>query len=95
MQCGHMVQAYVDPSQVRQFAQQLRQHSQNLQSLLTQMNAQLQGLGQTWRDVEYQKFKGDFDNTARMLRQFTNSSDQYAQFLVRKAGAAEQYLQQK
>jgi uncharacterized protein YukE len=90
-----MVQAIVDPADVRRFTAQLRQHNNDLRNTLSQMNGQLQNLGETWRDVEYQKFQGEFKNAAQMIRRFTDNSDQYAQFLTRKAGKAEEYLSQR
>ena len=90
-----MVQAIVDPVDVQKFAAQLRQHNNDLRNLLNQMNGQLQSLGQTWRDVEYNKFQGDFKNAAMTLGRFADNSDQYAIFLNRKAAKAQEYLQQR
>lgn len=90
-----MVQAIVDPEDVLKFAAQLRQHNNDLRNLLSQMNGQLQSLGQTWRDVEYSRFQGDFKNAAMMLSRFADNSDQYAIFLNKKAAKAQEYLQQR
>lgn len=90
-----MAQAIVDPSEVRKFSSELRRFNEELEKNLSQINAKLGFLGQTWRDQEHKKFQDEFNQTINILRPLMNKINQYNQFLGRKAGAAEKYLQQR
>lgn len=88
-----MAQAVVDPEELRRFAQRLRQFNSELQSQTTTLAAQLAALGGTWRDQEHRKFVEQFEQHMKVLARFSEATDQYIPFLVRKAEHIEDYLQ--
>ena len=90
-----MSQAIVDPGEVRRFAQQLKQFTGELLNQMSMVQRQLSGLGGTWRDQEHKKFQEDFEQQMQVLRRFTESTNQYVPFLIRKAERVEEYLQQR
>ncbi len=90
-----MSQANVDPGELRRFAQNLRQFNTELQEQLTSLNGQLQGLSQSWRDREHDKFTEEFAQTMQVLSRFIEVTDEHVPFLIRKADRAEEYLRQR
>jgi WXG100 family type VII secretion target len=89
-----MPQAVVDPDELRRFAARLKKFNSDLQSQATTLANQLAALGSTWRDQEHQKFVEQFEQQMKMIARFTEATDQYAPYLIRKAEHIEDYLQQ-
>ena len=89
-----MPQAYVDPAELRRFAQDLTRFSVELRGLMGSLHARMLGLEKSWRDQEQRKFFGEFEQTVKTLNRFLESSDQHVQFLAKKAAHIEDYLQQ-
>jgi len=87
-----MRQAIVSPEELRKFASDLKHFSDELKQNLGQLHARFKQLGETWRDQEHKKFEKEFDQASRTIKQFLTASDDYVPFLVRKAMAAEGYL---
>ena len=90
-----MSQANVDPGELRRFANNLRQFNMELHERLSALNSQLQGLSQSWRDREHEKFSEEFQQTMQVLSRFIEVADEHVPFLVRKADRAEEYLRQR
>jgi WXG100 family type VII secretion target len=90
-----MPQAIVDPSELRRFAQNLKQFNAELQNQMAVLQGQLLNLGATWRDQENQKFVDEFEMTMQVIRRFVEAADQHIPFLLRKADRVEEYLQQR
>ncbi len=90
-----MAQAIVDPNELRQFAQMLKQFNSDLTDRLTALGSQLNSLSTTWRDQENKKFNEEFEQHMRVLSQFIESNNQHIPYLLRKAERIEEYLQQK
>lgn len=90
-----MSQAIVDPEELRRFAHQLKRFNGELQSQMQTLYSQLQGLTQTWRDQEQQKFADEFARTLQSISKFVAAADEHIPFLLRKAERAEEYLRQK
>jgi len=90
-----MPQAHVDPSELRRFAQNLRQFNNDIQSRMTVLNGQLQNLGATWRDCEHDKFAEEFHQTMQTVNRFLQASEEHIPFLLKKAEKIEDYLQQR
>lgn len=90
-----MAQAIVDPAEIRRFAHQLKQFSEELRDRMAVLHGQLTGLGDTWRDQEHERFTQEFEQTAGVLEAFLASAEQHVPFLLRKAEKVEEYLQQK
>ena len=90
-----MAKAVVDPAELRRFAQDLKQVALELQQQTSALNARMATLSQTWRDQEQAKFSEEFDSTVRVLQKFTKAAEQHVPYLLRKADAAESYLNQR
>ncbi len=90
-----MSQAVVNPEDLRRFASQLKRFNGELQTQLSSIGGQLNALGQTWRDREQEKFTEEFAQTMQSLGRFIEATNQFIPFLMRKAGRAEEYLQQR
>lgn len=89
-----MPQAVVDPEELRRFAIRLKKFNSDLQNQTTLLANQLAALGSTWRDQEHKKFVEQFEHHIKMIARFTEATDQYVPYLVRKAEHIEDYLQQ-
>ena len=90
-----MAKAVVDPAELRRFAQDLKKFALELQQQNGALNARMATLSQTWRDQEQAKFSEEFDSTVRVLQKFTKAAEQHVPYLLRKADAAESYLNQR
>ncbi len=90
-----MAKAIVDPAELRKFAQDLKRFNNDLQHQLAMLHSRLNNLGQTWRDQEQRKFTDEFEATTRVLKRFTEASNQHIPFLLRKAERIEEYLEQR
>lgn len=90
-----MPQAIVDPSELRRFAQNLKRFAGDLQNQMAALHGQLNGLGQSWRDREAEKFAEEFEQTMVAIARFIEASNQHIPFLMRKADRVEEYLQQR
>ena len=90
-----MPQAVADPEALKRFAQQLQNFTQTIQTGQTVLTAQLNALGDTWRDQEHEKFLTAFQELKIMVQRFTAAATEHVPFLHRKAKRIEEYLQQK
>ncbi len=90
-----MSQAIVDPNELRRFAHQLDRFSNELQNQMLVLRGQLNGLGQSWRDQEHEKFSQEFDQTLIATNRFLEATRQHVPFLLRKAERVEEYLRQR
>ena len=90
-----MAKAVVDPTELRQFATDLRRFNQQLDNHMRVLQTRMQTLNQTWRDQEQVKFNADFEEALRSLTRFREASEIHAPFLIRKAERVEEYLKQR
>jgi uncharacterized protein YukE len=60
-------QAFVHPEKLRAFASQLRGYAELTGNCMANLNTQLQRLGSTWRDREYERFVQEFQKTKSQL----------------------------
>jgi uncharacterized protein YukE len=90
-----MPQAIVDPAELRRFAHNLRQFSNDMQSRISVLQGQMVGLSSTWRDQEHEKFTQEFTETVQVVNRFLESATRHVPFLLRKAERVEEYLQQR
>jgi uncharacterized protein YukE len=88
-----MPQAVVDPEELRRFASRLKKFNSELHNQTTLLGNQLSALGATWRDQEHKKFVEQFEQHMKMISRFTEATDQYIPYLLRKAEHIEDYLQ--
>lgn len=88
-----MPQAVVDPEELRRFAMRLKKFNSELQQQTLNLGNQLSTLGASWRDQEHTKFVEQFEQHMKVIARFTESTDQYIPYLLRKAEHIEDYLQ--
>lgn len=87
-----MSQAIGDPDQIRQFAAQLSQFSEELRQRGGALGAQMNQLEQSWRDEQQRKFSQEFQDQLRQLQRLIQATDQHIPYLLRKAEQLDQYL---
>ena len=75
---GTLYRVFGDPDEMRHFAQMLRKFTSRMQGDMVAMQGALNNLGQAWRDQEFQKFSGDFEDTMRQLQRFSKSCEDHA-----------------
>ena len=90
-----MSQAIASPEELERFARDLKAYITQLRDSTSRLNGQFSNLGDTWRDQEHQKFAQEFQQTMRVLDQFTRSADQQIPFLQKKAQRLRDYLSQR
>jgi uncharacterized protein YukE len=90
-----MSKAVVDPNELRRFAADLKKFNGDVQGQMSKLGAALGTLQQTWRDQEQAKFAEEFEATVRVLQKFTKAAEQHVPYLLRKADAADAYLNQR
>ncbi len=90
-----MPQAIVDPEELRQFAQNLKKFSSELQTRTTLLNVQLDALGKTWRDQEHKKFTEEFGQQVKSISRLIEVIEDHIPYLMRKAEIIEEYLHQR
>ena len=88
-----MAQAVVDPEELRLFARNLRRFNSDLRERTGMLANQLTNLGATWRDQEHTKFVEQFDEHMKVIARFTEVTEEYIPYLLRKAEHIEQYQQ--
>jgi len=88
-------QAIVKPEDVRRFASELKQFTNQLNNDSKRLQAQFKRLGETWRDQENQRFAQEFQQATKVFKKFMEDSNQYVAYLIRKAETAEAYLRQR
>ncbi len=89
-----MPDAIANPEELRSFASTLQRFASDLESSMSNLKAQFDSLGETWRDQEQAKFATIFEETMRSLDRFMPAAEEHAAFLQRKAQRLEDYLQQ-
>ncbi|MCM2373433.1 WXG100 family type VII secretion target [Aporhodopirellula aestuarii] len=87
-----MNQAIGDPDQIRQFAAQLAQFTEELRQRGGSLAAQMNQLEQSWRDEQQRKFNQEFQDQLRQLQRLIQATDQHVPYLMRKAEQLDQYL---
>ena len=87
-----MRQAIVSPEDLRKFAADLKRFNDDLKENFGQLHGRFKELGETWRDQEHKKFEKEFDEAGKAIKMFLAASEEYVPFLMRKAEAAEGYL---
>ena len=90
-----MPQAIVDPDELRRFAASLKKFNTDVRDRIVGLHGQLAALAKTWRDQENKKFTEEFEQHMRAISHFTEVTEEYLPFLLRKAEAIERYLQQR
>jgi uncharacterized protein YukE len=87
-----MAQTIGDPTEIRKFAQMLKQFNQDLLTNTRVLQGQFRNLGETWKDQQHAKFAQEFEQLIAMLQKFTQSSEEQIPLLQKKAQLLEDYL---
>ena len=87
-----MPQAIVDPEELRQFAQNLKKFSSEIQTRLSMLGNQLATLTKTWRDQEQKKFSEEFEEQVKGVQRLIELIEEHVPYLVRKAEIIDEYL---
>ena len=90
-----MAQAIGSPEDLERFAQELKQFNGQLAQSMAHLQGQFTRVGDTWRDQEHQRYAQEFEQTMRILQQFSRSSEQQIPFLLKKAQRLREYLNQR
>lgn len=90
-----MPQAIASPEELERFARELKEFNGQLAQSMSRLQGQFNRLGDTWRDQEQQRFAQEFEQTVRMLQQFSRSSEQQIPILLKKAQHLRAYLNQR
>jgi len=90
-----MPQAIADPEELRRFAANLKKFNTEVQERITALGGQLISLNRTWRDQEHKKFSEEFEQHMKVIAHFMEVTKDYIPYLIRKADAIDQYLQQR
>ena len=69
-----MARAIVDPAELRRFASHLKQFNGDLRDRMGSLHSQLNGLGDTWRDQEHDKFVREFEQTLKTFCPHTSKT---------------------
>jgi uncharacterized protein YukE len=87
-----MTQAIVDPDEVRRFATLLQEMAAYVHDRKTHVKSSFNELHSVWRDQKYSQFDKVFEESVTRLDQFLRSAQLYADYLKRKAGIVDEYL---
>jgi uncharacterized protein YukE len=90
-----MAQAIVDPAELRRFAVMLKKFNNELGERLGALSNQLNDLTNSWRDQEQTKFRIEFEQHMKMIKNFIEANNQHIPYLLRKAERIEEYMQQR
>lgn len=90
-----MLQAVVNPDELRRFAGMLKKFNAGLSDQITALAGQLDSLSTTWRDQENRRFSEEFQRNLQQMAGFLESNEEYIPFLLRKADRIDEYLQQR
>ena len=90
-----MAQAIVNPEDIRRFASTLHQFNGELRDRLVTLRGLFSALGESWLDQEQTKFAEEFNSTMEVFNHFSQVAEEHVPFLMRKAEAAQEYLDRR
>ncbi|MBB1073732.1 WXG100 family type VII secretion target [Rhodoferax sp. 4810] len=82
----------VDPAAMRAFARDLAEYCEQLRREEMSLRTSLDQLGQSWKDEKFGQFRKNLEVVSAELARFYPDAQKYADFLGRKAAAAERFL---
>jgi hypothetical protein len=86
------MQAIVDPSEVRAFANQLEGNLREVRSRLRTVDGEFHQLNAVWKDVKYDVFGKIFEESKDVLEEFISRSENYAEHLRHRARILDPYF---
>jgi uncharacterized protein YukE len=78
-----MARVEADPEELRRFAARLRAFSGDLRERERTLRADLQRLGESWKDEQFNLFAEAFREFSQPLGRFLDGSDRFVEYLVR------------
>lgn len=81
-----------DPQEIRRFQGSLRQFNNEISNQTSRIQGQLNSLGNSWRDAEYQKFSSEIAQVIQVFQRYLQNAEGYLTYLDRKAEPLERYL---
>ena len=90
-----MPSAILTPSELVAFARHLAKTADNVAKRRNKASRLVADAGSVWKDAKYDRFHRTFDQTVKDLDRFVRLSEDYAQFLERKASLARKYLDKR
>jgi uncharacterized protein YukE len=87
-----MPSAIVSPPELRAFARQLAKSAETIARSKNKATRQVADARSVWKDAKYDRFRKVFEQTIRDLDHFARLASDYSQFLEKKAGLAQKYL---
>ena len=76
----------VDIDELERFASQLQQFNQQLEQITYKIGGQLQNLGSSWRDDQYEKFSEEWHSTFKAIYSYIDRhAPTYVRYLKTKA----------
>lgn len=87
-----MAQINANPERLREFAQQLKNFAEFIDSSVLDIHYKLGKLGETWEDQEFEEFVSEFSKAKLILQTFADESRATAPLLEKDAQAMEEYL---
>ena len=88
-----MSQAITNPVDMRRFAADLQQTVKCLRDQQSTVHGYYGELEAVWKDGKFTRFNQVFGESLGRLRHFYDEAEMFAQYLERKAHAAERYLE--
>jgi hypothetical protein len=84
-----------DIDQIKKAVSHLRKLKNSLEYAQADYRAIMAGLGEAWKDQDFQKFNGECDLSLRSLKQVAEKVLTLEQYLDKKEQAAQKYLDTK
>jgi len=86
-----MASAHVDPEELREFSRHLKEMASSVSGLVDELSAQVNHLGSSWEDQEYDAFVTQLRTTQGWLRIFVAETEKVIPSLERDADTMQQY----
>lgn len=90
-----MARMIVDPDEVIRFAGLLSAESEQIHQRTIAVSAEINSLGDYWRDPKYGRFEDIYQETTAQLIQFLELTHDFANHLRRKADLVIEYLEHR
>ena len=87
-----MTQIIVDPSKMREFEAALRELRVEVDARRQQLEGQIVDVRSFWDDEKYRQFQRQSEELMLQVQHFSKLCDQHCEYLIKKAIAAERYL---
>lgn len=82
----------MDPGEVRFFVESLRRNSGDMAAAAGAIKASWTSLSSSgWDDLKAREFGGSLEDSLRLIGEFLDQSERYADDLIRKATLVEEY----